>query len=69
MSDAPRHEDTHGSGHDRTARERDVLRELHELTGRPRAGDAPERVECEPGPSATGPDAADRSQRPKADNR
>jgi hypothetical protein len=30
-----------GSGHDRTARERDVLRELHELTGRPRSGEPP----------------------------
>jgi hypothetical protein len=49
MSD-PHGPDEHvGSGHDRSARERDVLRELHELTDRPRAGQPPIRMREEPG--------------------
>jgi hypothetical protein len=38
------HDDGLGSGHDRTERERDVLRELHELTDRPRPGEQPPEV-------------------------
>lgn len=48
MTPTPQPEPGFGSGHDRSARERDVLRELHELTGRPRTGEAPVREVAEP---------------------
>ena len=41
MATTARPDEGFGSDHDRSERERDVLRELHELTGRPGPGEPP----------------------------
>jgi hypothetical protein len=55
MNQSSRPGEDRGSAHDRSARERDLLRELHELTGRPRSGEPSIRM-TESRPPGSDPD-------------